>query len=432
MSDRAEVGAAKALISNGFSKFEVAYSAEEVERAGRLERYLTGSYPTAFWRNLLKGREWRGGVGRFLDRATRLPDVCVEGYPLPEFVYFAALGLPGPLRTLADLQGRLLVQSFEMYGASAMHAVEQASRSVRIYHYRSGFGGRSIAAARARGMVLLCEHSIADPLAVDYLVSHGGRLPDRENPPPLSRFWKYIARECDAADYIVANSDFVKKTMVAMGRPAEKIFVLYRGSDDGFIAMVDDPGMPVKNMGPGTLRLLFAGAVSRRKGIPCLRAAVDRLKSVDGWSLTIAGPVESDCQDDYQHMLADPRISGLGPLPRRDLARAMRQADVFVFPTLAEGSARVVFEALASGCYVVTTENSGSIAGTHAHGDLITPQAPDQLAETIRRLIGERERVLKQGTQNAALIRERFRQSTYGKKLLALYDQIAPVPGKLS
>jgi len=303
--------------------------------------------------------------------------------------------------------------------------VAAASLEKRIYHYRSGFGGRSIDVARDKGMVLLCEHSIAHPATLAYLVENGGRLPAPGEVGPIGRFQQYLNGEIAQSHYVVANSDFVKKSMIAAGHPAEKVFVLYRGTDDSFISFLDSGKVPEREHLSGPLRLLYAGSFGRRKGAKGLRAAIDLLKDKEGWTLTLAGPVEQECAADYERLLADPRVRGLGRLSRQQMACAMRQADVFVFPSLAEGSARVVFEALAAGCYVVTTENSGSIVGTAAHGIIVEPENAAQLADAIATLIADRGRVREGGLKNAALIRSDFRQSAYGDKLIALYDQIA-------
>ena len=48
-------------------------------------------------------------------------------------------------------------------------------------------------------------------------------------------------------------------------------------------------------------------------------------------------------------------------------------------PASVEGSARVVFEALAAGCYVITTPNAGSIVKDEVHGALVEPGSADGL-----------------------------------------------------
>lgn len=411
---------ARVVVSNGFSKFNMDHSAEELARVGRLERYLTGAYPTQFWRRLFARGAPQGAIGRFLARATRIPDSSIDSIAFPEMLHFLAMALPPSTKTPGGIGEYFDIRSLQLYGDAAARAVARVSTAARVYHYRSGFGGRSLAVARANGMALLCEHSIVHPKAADYVVAHGGRLPDARNLPAMSRFWQHLSDDIAPCDLVVVNSDFVKTSFVAMGHAPQNVIVLYRGIDDEFLALLDSAAPRTVSDGP--LRLLFAGAFGTRKGAHCLRDAFAALKDVADWSLTLAGPVEPECRDAFAQLTADPRVRVLGSLPRAALASAMRQADVFVFPTLAEGSARVVFEALAAGCYVVTTANSGSIVGAGAEGVLVAPEDSTQLAQSISTLIGARGRVADGGAANARLIRAQYTQRMYGEKLLALYD----------
>jgi glycosyltransferase involved in cell wall biosynthesis len=103
----------------------------------------------------------------------------------------------------------------------------------------------------------------------------------------------------------------------------------------------------------------------------------------------------------------------------------MSAAEVLLLPSYAEGSARVVFEGLACGCYVVTTPNSGTIVEDGVHGALIAPGNADELAGAIVAAAADRERVAEVGNRNAALVRAQHRQENYGERLSALYAQIA-------
>src|SRR5207253_238786 len=97
----------------------------------------------------------------------------------------------------------------------------------------------------------------------------------------------------------------------------------------------------------------------------------------------------------------------------------------FVFPSLAEGSARVVFEALACGCYVVTTPNAGSIVEDGLHGALVAADAPGPLRDAVAAAAADRERIAAIGDANAGLIASRYRQADYGDALAALYARLA-------
>jgi glycosyltransferase involved in cell wall biosynthesis len=99
---------------------------------------------------------------------------------------------------------------------------------------------------------------------------------------------------------------------------------------------------------------------------------------------------------------------------------------VFVFPSLADGSARVVFEALACGCYVITTPNSGTIVEDEIHGALVPPGDAGRLREAILAADRDRDRLADTGTRNAQLMAERFSQRNYGDGLANLYRELSP------
>jgi glycosyltransferase involved in cell wall biosynthesis len=108
-----------------------------------------------------------------------------------------------------------------------------------------------------------------------------------------------------------------------------------------------------------------------------------------------------------------------------ELAKRMAAAEVFVFPSLVEGSARVVFEALAAGCYVITTRNSGSIVRDGVHGSLVPPDDPAVLARAIGHAQRIRSALAGIGKRNTELISSSYRQRHYGDALEKLYLELA-------
>jgi glycosyltransferase involved in cell wall biosynthesis len=105
----------------------------------------------------------------------------------------------------------------------------------------------------------------------------------------------------------------------------------------------------------GPFTALFAGQVGLRKGVPLLLEAWRRLGLKDA-RLWLAGSMNLD--DAYLSDYAD-CFEHLGVLPRAQLLERMRQADIFVFPSLAEGFGLVIGEAMAAGLPVLTTLNTG-------------------------------------------------------------------------
>jgi glycosyltransferase involved in cell wall biosynthesis len=81
----------------------------------------------------------------------------------------------------------------------------------------------------------------------------------------------------------------------------------------------------------------------------------------------------------------------LGPLRRPDFLKELRSSSVFVLPTLAEGSASVIFEALCSGVPVVTTRSAGSVVTDGKEGRIVPERDPEALAEAVREIVSDRE-----------------------------------------
>jgi glycosyltransferase involved in cell wall biosynthesis len=406
------------LLSNGFSRFQLIVAASELQRRGRLAGLVTGSYPTARVRAAARSLGLADGsaVGRLLDRGDAISDEHVRALWLSEIgaLFLRPLGRVDP--RLGDL---IAVSAMRAYGRGAARSVRRAPASTAVYHYRAGFGHSSVEAARRRGLRLLCDHSIAHPAVVGHLVSSGGRLPARGERPRVGPYWASMLADIERADEVLVNSDFVKQTFVHCGWPAEKVHVLYWGIDDAFLDSV-----PRRSWGENRpMRLLFAGLFDRRKGADELVAALNSLPPGD-WRLDVAGPIESTAAQRHGAFLAQAGVEVHGTLRRRDLAQLMSACDVFVFPSRAEGSARVVFEALACGCFVVTTPNAGSIVEDGVHGRLVAPADPSALAAALAAAIDAPDEVASAGRENARLVASSYRQRTYGDGLEAIYETV--------
>lgn len=411
------------IISNGFSRYCLANAAAELARRDLLARLMTGAYPVGrVWRAAVRlGFVGHGKLARLAARGVDVPLSRIDALWVAEAVQASGMALrrlPALLHALADW---LDVAGYRLYGRQAARIIETADTSTpTIYHYRSGFGQGSVARARARGMIVLCEHTLAHPRLVDYLVGHGGRLPPPGVRPAPNRFWRHILDDVERADHVVVNSDFVRQTFLHQGWPDDRIHVVSIGVDQPYLDR-----LPQRRPIDGTpIRLLFAGGSDLRKGIGVL---IDTLSDLDEtpWHLDILGGIQPDISRRFGAFLADPRVQQHGLLPRSTMAERLAATDIFVFPSLAEGSARSVFEALAMGCFVITTPNSGSIVEHERHGFLVPPGDAEALRAALRRAFAlGRDRLAAIGAANAALIRADYNQHRYGDRLAALYDRL--------
>jgi glycosyltransferase involved in cell wall biosynthesis len=405
------------VISNGFSRFHLAPAAAEAARRNILARFLTGAYPPPRLSRLADAHRLPHKLSRLAARAEPIPDgkiVALWGAELLHQVAMTAIDRPVVGRA-ADMVVRA---SLRAYGRAATRHVSQCG-DASVYHYRAGFGWESAEAARRLGMLTICDHSIAHPALVEFLVANGGAFPARPLPDP-GGFWGDVLRDIERADHVLVNSDFVRDTFVAQGWDPARVHVLYWGVDDAFFAAVPPRATP----DDGPLRLAFAGHFARRKGVDALAEA---LRGLDGvpWILDVLGSVDRESGARHHDLLADPRVHVHGTVSREELAARLSQADVFVFPSLAEGSARVVFEAMACGCYVVTTPNAGTVVEDGVHGRVVPPGDPQAVRSAIAAVAADRALVSRVGAANAALVRSTYSQSRYGSGLSDLYASLS-------
>ena len=145
-------------------------------------------------------------------------------------------------------------------------------------------------------------------------------------------------------------------------------------------------------------RVLFAGAAGLRKGLPYLAQAATLLKaSHPGIEIVVAGEVSPAVAS-----RAETRdLTFLGRLDRQRMAEEFARADVFCLPSLAEGSATSIFEALANGLPVVTTVSSGSVVVNGREGLIVNERSGQAIADAIARIVQHRD--LRAAMSEAAL-----------------------------
>ncbi len=111
-------------------------------------------------------------------------------------------------------------------------------------------------------------------------------------------------------------------------------------------------------------------------------------------------------------------LTFLGRVPRDRVRSEFQQADIFVLPSLAEGSAEATYEALAAGLPVITTKAAGSVVRNGIEGRIVLERDPDALAQAIEEIT--EDRALRNRMALAARARARdFTWHRYGEQLLA-------------
>jgi glycosyltransferase involved in cell wall biosynthesis len=161
-------------------------------------------------------------------------------------------------------------------------------------------------------------------------------------------------------------------------------------------------------------RVLFVGSADLRKGIHYLAMAAEKLrKRGRNYEFRVAGNITAQVrrQPVCRHLTL------LGRVPRDRIHEEFQQADVFVLPSLAEGSAEATYEALAAGVPLVVTKAAGSVARDGVEGRIVFERDFDALADAIEHTI--ENRAIRDRFARAA--RERAREFTwekYGERLV--------------
>ncbi len=268
----------------------------------------------------------------------------------------------------------------------------------------------SLQRAKARGAITFVERPNSHDLYQDRLLREeyerwGYR------PPRRMRAWgiRRGLKEYNLADYITVPSAFAYKSMVAEGIPEERLFLVPYGVD-------------VKRFRPGTppslrFRLLFVGQVSLRKGVPYLLQAWEQLRLREA-ELWLVGRITPDARRVVAPYRDHPTIRFLGHVT--DTPSVYQQASAFVLPSIEEGSALVVYEAMASGLPVIFTPHTGAVARDAIEGFEVPIRDVDALAASIERLY--KDKTLRVEMGRAA--RERALEFTWeaaGHRLVEAY-----------
>jgi glycogen synthase len=181
--------------------------------------------------------------------------------------------------------------------------------------------------------------------------------------------------------------------------------------------------------------LLSVGRLEENKGFHVLAAALARLQADAGttagwrWVLVGDGPFRSTIASTIESAGLASRVHLAGRIDDAELAGWYEAADVFVHPTLYEGSSLVTLEAMACGKPVVATR-AGGLPDKVRPGEtgwLVAPGSAPVLAEAIgEALAASGDRLARFGAAGRALVGQAFAWPVVAAQLEALYDALLP------
>lgn len=332
------------------------------------------------------------------------------------------------LQTPLEAYQRLGMISGRRAEVAGWHARQALDRHVartlppcHVYCALSGIGLISGAVAQERGAAFVCHRSSTHIVHQDWVLRrehHGLALPYAGIDP------RVIEKECaeyEAADAILVPSGFVRRSFIDQGVAPERLITIPFGVDlDSFrrCAPRDD-----------RFRILFVGQLSVRKGLHDLLRAV-RLADLKRATLVLVGAE----QPETKTLLARFPVKSVeitGPLSRAAVAEQMSRAGVFVLPSVEEGLALVMAEALACGCPVIASENTGA-ADLFNDGDegIILPAGDvEGIARGLTRLYDDPALRDGMGKKGETRMRALGGWDRFGKELVKQFERLARAAG---
>lgn len=159
------------------------------------------------------------------------------------------------------------------------------------------------------------------------------------------------------ADGLLTVSDALKRDMVTMGMPGDRIRVHRTGVDPVFGS--HDRAASRKALGVTRPLVLSVGALTANKGHEVLIRAMAAMPHAQLW-IAGDGPERARLSALVDTLGLGGRVRLLGPRPHAELPALHAAANVFALASASEGLANVWVEALASGTPVVTTDVGGA------------------------------------------------------------------------
>lgn len=344
---------------------------------------------------------------------TNLPQARLRGLPRRSYKSMPLLAAPLVLRKLgfAAAAEHLDPHVVELFDRWVAHNLTTCD----VFHCFSSFGRRSFEVARDRYDALtVVERGSShirfqrDILADEY--ARWGLTFRGIDPRALAR----EEEEYAVCDRITVQSTFAERTFLEQGVPASKLIKLPLGVDVSMFRPAPKTD--------GVFRVLYAGVCSIRKGILYLLEALHGLR-LPGFEFAINGSIEAEVRAQMRKYASDYRFLGFQPLSK--LREVYSQASVLVLPTIEDGFAKVVSEAMACGVPVIATTHCGAydVLTDGVEGFLVPPRDPAALREKILALYEDPKRRDAMGA--AALLRARSHVDvrSYGDRAAAAYQQ---------
>jgi glycosyltransferase involved in cell wall biosynthesis len=276
-------------------------------------------------------------------------------------------------------------------------------------------GTAGVPAARSAGVPTIVSLRGADAL-IEPSIGYGKVLDEFHR--------RRISSTLRTADHVIAVSRALADRALELGATPEKVSVVLKGVDHERFAPGNASGARRALGLPERPTVLFVGSLIPRKGLESLLAAIELVRQRVPDVQLIAcgsGPDAARLQQLVKDKQLDAHVRLLGWVERPVIPEYFRACDVFVLPSLSEGSGNVLVEAAASAKPSIGTNDSGipDYVDDGVTGYLFEKGNARDLAEKLVELLRDPELAQRMGIAARDRAASRHR---YGQMLDALLD----------
>ena len=239
---------------------------------------------------------------------------------------------------------------------------------------------------------------------------------------PLTRLWQ-IKLGLKHADHVFClNEDDRSYFASRMQIAPERMTRIFPGADQSYLGV--DPQRlwrPVK-------RILFAGTWRKNKGIEDLVPAFIKLASrhPELRLVILGGGLSSDViRQNFPRFIAD-RVEAVTTAGDAENLPHFDQADIFLLPSLLEGTPLALMEAMAAALPIVTTATCGMKDVIH-HGEnglLVPIRRPEAIVDAIERLIADPALRLDLARSAQRDVKANYTWNASSQHVLAVYQRM--------
>jgi glycosyltransferase involved in cell wall biosynthesis len=240
---------------------------------------------------------------------------------------------------------------------------------------------------------------------------------------PLSSLWQSRVGLTHADAVFCLNFEDRDYLARVIGVELERIVRIFPGAEPVFAAAARERSYATAT------RLVFAGTWRKNKGIEDLVPAFTELaRSRHDLALTVlgAGVADGAVQGAFPPELRS-RVVVVSTRTDDETAHVLAGCDIFVLPSLFEGTPLTLMEAMASGLPIVTTETCGmrDVVRHDENGLLIPIRSPAAIVTAVTQLLDDPARRERLGRAAQAEATSQYTWETVARTVSETYERLA-------